>query len=72
MDFGGGFPLPAAGAAGPSGFREALAGLLGEAGLELPPGPPSSPAATWSARRAGWSASVLHAREQATASGSRS
>lgn len=62
IDFGGGFPLPAAGAPGPEAFGAALARALHEAGLELPPRPAIEPG-RYLVGAAGWLvASVLHAR----------
>ncbi|HZC41151.1 MAG TPA: hypothetical protein VE343_10795 [Streptosporangiaceae bacterium] len=62
IDFGGGFPLPAPGLPGPEDFRDALAGGLDRAGLELPPRPAIEPG-RYLVGAAGWLiASVLHAR----------
>ena len=62
IDFGGGFPLPAAGAPGPEGFRDALVRALHEANLELPSRPAIEPG-RYLVGAAGWLvASVLHAR----------
>jgi diaminopimelate decarboxylase len=62
IDFGGGFPLPAPGQPGPKDFRDALAGALARAGLELPPRPAIEPG-RYLVGAAGWLiASVLHVR----------
>lgn len=62
IDFGGGFPLPAAGALGPEAFCDALVRALHEARLELPPRPAIEPG-RYLVGAAGWLvASVLHAR----------
>jgi diaminopimelate decarboxylase len=63
VDFGGGFPLPAAGSPPPSQFREALAGLLGAHGLARPARPAIEPG-RYLVGAAGWLvSSVLHVRE---------
>lgn len=62
IDFGGGFPLPAAGVPGPEAFRDALVEALHEANLELPSRPAIEPG-RYLVGAAGWLvASVLHAR----------
>ena len=63
VDFGGGFPLPAAGSPPPGRFREALAGLLAGHGLALPARPAIEPG-RYRVGAAGWLvSSVLHVRE---------
>lgn len=62
IDFGGGFPVPAAGAPGPEAFRDALVRVLHEANLDLPSRPAIEPG-RYLVGAAGWLvASVLHAR----------
>lgn len=65
VDFGGGFPLPAAGTPGPEAFRDGLVRALDEANLELP-GRPAIEPGRYLVGAAGWLvASVLHARPDA-------
>jgi diaminopimelate decarboxylase len=62
VDFGGGFPLPAAGVPGPEAFHDGLALALHGAGLELPYRPAIEPG-RYLVGAAGWLvARVLHAR----------
>ncbi len=62
VDFGGGFPLPAADAPSPAQFRSALLSALAEAGLRLPARPAIEPG-RYLVGDAGWLVcSVLHAR----------
>ncbi|HEX4063988.1 MAG TPA: hypothetical protein VHY58_23490 [Streptosporangiaceae bacterium] len=62
VDFGGGFPLPGAGAPPPRRFREALAERLASRGLTLPARPAIEPG-RYLVGAAGWLVgSVLHVR----------